>query len=107
MRTKYLRSMLVMSAVILALGGNEVKAAVSVQVGTPNLSFSINDYNPPPPNVRVHDNGGRPYYMERDRRVYMEKKKKGKKHKNEKKHHEDRGQGNGRDKGEKHDKRGR
>jgi hypothetical protein len=104
MRTKYLCSMLVIPAVILTLGGNEVQAAVSVQVGTPNLNFNFSDYNPPPPNVRVHDNGGRPYYMERDRRVYMEKRKKGKQYKNEKKHHEDRGRGNGRDKGGKHDK---
>ncbi len=96
--------MLVISAVILTLGGNELQAAVSVQVGTPNLSFSINDFNPPPPNVRVHDDGGRPYYMERDRRVYMEKKNKGKKHKKEKKHHEDRGRENDHDKRGKHDR---
>jgi len=101
MRTKIILSMLALAAVTMIFGLNEGKAAVSVQVGTPNLSFSINDYQPAPPNVYIHNDGGRPYYIERDRRVYMEKRKHGKHHKKAKRHHEDKGRGNG------HDKHGR
>lgn len=97
MRTKSILSMLAMTAVVMTFGINEAGAAVSVQVGTPNLSFSINDYQPAPPNVYVLNDGGRPYYMERDRRVYMEKKHHGK---HKKKHN----RGNGHDDG--HGKRG-
>jgi hypothetical protein len=89
---------------------NEAKAAVSMQVGTPNLSFSISDYQPAPPNVYVHQNSGRPYYVERDRRVYMERRKPGKHYKYDKKHHEDRGRHEGRgheDGRDKHEKHGR
>ena len=81
MRAKSILSMVALTAVVMTFGINEAGAAVSVQVGTPNLSFSINDYQPAPPNVYVLNDGGRPYYMERDRRVYMEKKHHGK-HKN-------------------------
>lgn len=97
MRAKSILSMLAMTAVVMTFGINEAGAAVSVQVGTPNLSFSINDYQPAPPNVYVLNDGGRPYYMERDRRVYMEKKHHGKQ---KKKHN----RGNGHDDG--HGKRG-
>lgn len=97
MRAKSILSMLAMTAVVMTFGINEAGAAVSVQVGTPNLSFSISDYQPAPPNVYVLNDGGRPYYMERDRRVYMEKKHHGK---HKKKHN----RGNGHDDG--HGKRG-
>lgn len=88
MSSKSILSMLALTAVVMTFGINEAGAAVSVQVGTPNLSFSISDYQPAPPNVYVLNDGGRPYYMERDRRVYMEKKHHGK---HKKKH--DRGHG--------------
>ena len=97
MRAKSILSMLALTAVVMTFGINEAGAAVSVQVGTPNLSFSISDYQPAPPNVYVLNDGGRPYYMERDRRVYMEKKHHGK----HKKKHD---RGHGRDDG--HGKRG-
>lgn len=102
MRTKIILSTLALTAATMLFGLNESNAAVSVQVGTPNLSFSLSDYQPAPANVHVHNDGGRPYYVERDRRVYMEKRKHGKHHKKEKKHHEDNGRGNGHDK---HDRR--
>ena len=75
MRTKSILSMLVLSAVVMTFGINEARAAVSMQVGTPNMSFSISDYQPAPANVYVHNDQGRPYYVERDRRVYMERRK--------------------------------
>jgi len=86
-----------MTAASITFGLNEARAAFSAQVGTPNASFSISDYQPAPPNVHVQSDAGRPYYMERDRRVYMEKKKHGKKHKKEK-HGEDHDHEDGRGK---------
>jgi hypothetical protein len=99
--------MLVLTAVVMSFGVNEAKAAVSMQVGTPNLSFSISDYQPAPPNVYVHQNSGRPYYVERDRRVYMERRKPGKHYKYDKKHHEDRGRDAGRGHEENHERQER
>ena len=95
MRTKAILSMLALSAVTMTFGINEAEAAVSVQVGTPNASFSISDYQPAPPNVYVQSDRGRPYYVERNRRVYMEKRHHGK-YKKEK-HYEERGRGEGHD----------
>lgn len=94
MPTKSIISML-LTAVSMTFCLNEAKAAFSAQVGAPNLSFSISDYQPAPANVYVQSDRGRPYYMERDHRVYMEKKKHGKHYKNEKKHHEDHGREDG------------
>jgi hypothetical protein len=102
MLTKSIIFMVILAAVSMTFGLNESNAAVSVQVGTPNVSFSINDYQPAPPNVYVRSDRGRPYYMERDRRVYMEKRKPGKHYKNDK-HHEDRGRDEGHDRGDRHD----
>jgi hypothetical protein len=94
--------MVALSAVI-SISASAAEAAFSAQVGTPNLSFSISDYQPPPANVTVRNDRGRPYYMERDRRVYMEKRHPGKRYKN-KKHHEDNGRGHGYDKHDGHER---
>jgi hypothetical protein len=94
MRTKSLLSILVLSAAVSSFGVHDATAAVSVQVGTPNLSFSLSDFQPPPPNVYVYQNSGRPYYVQRDHRVYMERRKPGKHYKYDK-HNDDRGHGNG------------
>lgn len=96
MRTKTILSMLILSALSMTFGLNEAKGGFSAQIGTPNLSFSISDYQPAPPNVYVQSDGGRPYYMERDRRVYMKKKEHGRRYKKEKKHHKDEGHDHGR-----------
>ncbi len=77
-------------------GIKEAAAATSVQVATPGFNFSLSDYQPAPPNVYVHQNSGRPYYVERDRRVYMKKKHHGNKNYNN--HHEDNGKHNGHNK---------
>lgn len=102
MRIKSVLLMLALAAVTTSFRVNDARSAVSLQVGSPNMSFSISDYQPPPPNVSVHNDNGRPYYIERDRRVYMEKKHHGKKHKKEK-HHED----NGHDDDHGHDNHGK
>lgn len=103
MRTKSIFSMLALMAVAMSFGITEAGASVSVQVGTPNLSFSISDYQPAPPNVYIQNDAGRPYYVEHDRRVYMEKKHRGKHYKKEKKHNRGRGHDDDHDR---HDKRG-
>lgn len=102
MQTKFISTMLIVTAVAFTFGPNEAKAAFSAQVGSPNVSFSISDYQPAPPNVYVLSDGGRPYYMQRDRRVYMEKRRHGKRHYKEDRHHDDNGRGNGHGK---HDRR--
>jgi len=95
MRRKLILSMLLLTAATTTIGSNEA-GATSVQVAAPGFNFSLNDYQPPPPNVYVYENAGRPYYVERDRRVYMQKKHHG--HKKYKKHHRDNGRGNGHNK---------
>lgn len=95
--------LLMLTAASMTFGINEANAAVSVQVGTPNMSFSISDYQPAPPNVYIQNDAGRPYYVERNRRVYMEKKHHGKHYNKEKKHHEDREHGDGHDRHGRHD----
>ena len=102
MRKKFIYSILTLTALSIFFGLNEANAAVSVQVGSPNVSFSISDYQPAPPNVYVLSDGGRPYYMERDRRVYMEKRRHGKHYKKEKRHHEDHDRYEDHDRGNRH-----
>ena len=103
MRTKIIIAILTLTAVSIFFGMNESNAAVSLQVGTPNLSFRLSDFQPAPPNVYVHQNSGRPYYVERDRRVYMERRKPGEHYKYDK-HHDDNGRKKGHDKHDKHDR---
>lgn len=102
MRTKSILSLLALTAVITSFGVNESTAAVSLQVGSPNVNFSISDFQPAPPNMYVYQNSGRPYYVERDRRVYMERRKPGKHYKYDK-HDNGRGRGEGHDKHDRHD----
>ena len=97
MRTKSIITVIILIAVAMTRGNNEAKAAFSAEIGTPNVNFRISDYQPAPPNVYIHTDGGRPYYVERDRRVYMEKKHHNKHYKKEKKHHEDHGRKKGHD----------
>jgi len=98
MRNRQIFFVILLATATMTFSSNEAGAEVSVQVATPGLSFSLSDFQPPPPNVYVHQNNGRPYYVERDRRVYMKKKHHGKHYKKEKHHHEDNGRGHGHDK---------
>ena len=41
-----------------------------------NVSFQIDAYLPAPPGVRIQVDSGRPYYVERERRVYLEERPK-------------------------------
>ena len=40
------------------------------------LNVRIDGYLPAPPGVTIHLDAGRPYYIEKNRRVYVEKKQK-------------------------------
>jgi hypothetical protein len=99
MRTKSILSILILTAVTVTFSFNEAKAAFSAQVGTPNASFSISDYQSAPPNVYILNDRGRPYYMERNRRVYMERRRHGRYYR----HHEDRGRDERHGRGDRHD----
>ena len=96
MRIKSILFMLLLAATTMNSGVKEAAAATSVQVAAPGFNFSLSDYQPAPPNVYVYHNEGRPYYMEHDHRVYMEKKHHG--HKKYKKHYKDNGKHKGHDK---------
>ena len=90
-------SVLILAAVVMTVNLNEANAGFPLPPGLPappGVSVNINGYLPPPPGVHVRIDSGRPYYMERDRRVYMERDHRGK-HYKKNKHHEDRGRKNG------------
>ena len=95
MRTRSILSIFILTAVSITFGLNEAEAAFSAEVGSPNVNVRISDYQPAPAGVYVQSDGGRPYYVERDRRVYMEKRRPGRHYKKEKKHHKDHGREDG------------
>lgn len=66
MRTTSSLAMLIMAAATLAFSFNAAEAA--------NVDVSISGFLPPPPGVSVQVDGGRPYYVQNDRRVYMERR---------------------------------
>lgn len=92
MRTKFILPVLLMIAATVTFGPHEAKAFISAQISTPNVSISINDYLPAPPGVFILYDAGRPYYIEREERVYMVEKPK------QKKHHKGNGRKHGHDK---------
>jgi len=76
---------LLMTAATLTFSANEAKAVISAQISAPNVSVSINGYLPAPPGVVVLLDSGRPYYVEREQRIYM--KEQPKHNHGKKKHH--------------------
>lgn len=107
MRLKSVFTLFVMTAVLTSFGLNGASAGFPAPPspphlpglpGPPNVSVNVNGYMPPPPGVHVMVDSGRPYYVERNRRVYMERERPSKhykKHKKQKKHHDDNGRKNG------------
>jgi len=94
MRTKSILSMLTVTAVVFSFGLNEANAGLPAPPGLPgppHVNVRINGYLPPPPGVYVQMDGGRPYYVESERRVYIERERPYRHYKKEKKHHSDRG----------------
>jgi hypothetical protein len=74
MHKKFILALLLMTAVTFAFGPSEAKAIVSAQISTPNVSVSINGYLPAPPGVFILYDAGRPYYVEREERIYIEER---------------------------------
>src|SRR5450631_650021 len=76
---KSILTLLIMTAVSLTLGLNEAKAGFPAPPGlpglpglpVPNVNVRVDGYLPAPPGVHVLVDSGRPYYVERDRRVYI------------------------------------
>lgn len=66
MRVKHFMSVLMLTAVLLSFAIGNSEAA--------NVSVNISGYLPAPPGVSIHVDAGRPYYVERERRVYMERR---------------------------------
>ena len=109
MRRKSILTLLIMTAVTLTFGLTDATAGFPGPPGLPGLppppglpappgvNVHVTGFLPAPPGVHVMIDSGRPYYVERDRRVYMERERPSRRYKKYKKHHEDRGRGHGRD----------
>jgi len=79
MRKKFMLPMLLITAVALTCGFNEAQArggipGILIPPGLPgsSVNLSVNGFLPAPPGVHVLVDSGRPYYVERDRRIYIE-----------------------------------
>ena len=96
MRSHTLFSLLILAAASLTFGASQAKAAPG-----PNVNVSINGYLPAPPGVIVHVDAGRPFYVENDRRIYIERERprhRSKHHGRDRRHQEEHAHGNGHDK---------
>lgn len=86
MRTKFILSMLIMTAIASTFGFKDAHAGLPGLPGlpappAPNVNVSINGFLPAPPGVTIQIFGGRPCYVEHGRRVYLKEKKHDKHHK--------------------------
>jgi hypothetical protein len=90
MRTKFILPVLFVIAAAITFGAHEATAIVSAQISTPNVSVSINGYLPAPPGVYILYDTGRPYYVEREERIYIKERPAEHRH-GKKKHHKNHG----------------
>ena len=87
MRIKSILPMLLITAAALSFSSPPAEAA--------SVDVNINGFLPAPPGVFVQVDAGRPYYVQNERRVYMERRPdKHRRHFKEKQHH-DNGKKNG------------
>lgn len=101
MKANSVRSILVLTAAVIIFISSQANAGlpsppgILIPPGMPgsNVNVHIDGYLPAPPGVHVMIDSGRPYYIERDRRVYMQKKQHG--NKKYKKQYKNKGQKNG------------
>ena len=70
MRSYTISSLLILTAAFLTLGSSRAEAAPG-----PSVNVSVNGYLPAPPGVVVRVDAGRPYYIEHERRVYIERER--------------------------------
>jgi len=107
MRIKTIFTLMVIAAATMTLNLSEAQAGFPAPPGLPglpappglpgpNVNVHVNGFLPAPPGVHVMIDSGRPYYVERDRRVYMERERPGRHYKKYKKHHRDNGRGHDR-----------
>jgi hypothetical protein len=99
MRSNSILTLLLLTAVVASININEASAGFPAPPGlpgSPNVNVRVNGFLPAPPGVHVLVDSGRPYYVERDRRVYMEREKPSK-HYKKKKHYKDKGREHGHD----------
>jgi len=95
MRTKFVLSMLILTAALLTFASQGAEAGfpappgILIPPGLPgsSVNVSVTGYLPAPPGVHVYVDAGRPYYVERERRVYIERERP-RHHKKHKKHHD-------------------
>ena len=118
MRTKSILSLLILTAAVLTFTFHDAEAfpgppgvpGILIPPGLPGSSVNVhvNGYLPAPPGVNVQIDAGRPYYVESNRRVYIERERPGRHYKNKhyKNHHEDNGNKNGHAKHEGHGNEG-
>lgn len=97
MLTKTLLSLLLLTTVAITEARAGFPAPPGLP-GPPNVNVRIDGFLPPPPGVYIQMDAGRPYYVERERRIYIERERPGKHYKKYKKHHEDNGRKEGHDK---------
>ena len=105
MRTKAILSMLILTAAVLSFTFDNAEAGGVpgnlIPPGLPGSSVNVhvNGYLPAPPGVNVQIDAGRPYYVESNRRVYIEREPSrhdNRRHyKKYKKHHRDHGDKHG------------
>lgn len=115
MYKKSIRSILLMTAVAITFSINDAGAGLPrlpMPPAPPNVNVRVDGYLPAPPGVNVQIDSGRPYYVEHERRIYIEReqpRKHYKKHyKKRKKHHDNHGNRYGHDEheGRGHGRRG-
>lgn len=90
MRTSFVVLLLVIPAVVITFSLKEVSAGLPMPPGLPappGVNICVNGFLPAPPGVHVMIDAGRPYYVERNRRVYMERERPVRRYKKYKKHH--------------------
>jgi hypothetical protein len=84
MSTKSILTMLIITAVAVIFGFKDAKAGFPAPPGLPgppNVNVHIDGYLPAPPGVSIQIDAGRPYYVERGRRVYIKEERHARHHK--------------------------
>jgi len=106
MRNKSMCALLIVTAAVLTFNLTTAHAGFPAPPGLPGLpglpappgvNVHVNGFLPAPPGVRILMDSDRPYYVERNRRVYMERERPPRHYKKYKRHHDDRGHGRGHD----------
>jgi hypothetical protein len=86
-------------AMYLLLTAASLSLCLSRAEASPEVNVSINGYLPAPPGVIVRVDAGRPYYVQNERRVYIERERprhaRGRRHKRDRGRYEKEAHGHG------------